>query len=98
MEIYVFQSDTVAGFSNKSYNLKLFKGELLIRTIYNSPSNTLQSYASFQRYLQRYDRSRRQWSSRSPGMNGLNFFFQNMCVDVRPTNSFDYYHKMNLCL
>ena len=40
-------------------------------SIYNSPSNILRIYASFQSYFQKYDKSRRHMSSISAGMNGL---------------------------
>ena len=42
-------------------------------SIYKCSSNIWWIYASFQKYFQRYDLSRRHWSSRCPSMNGLKF-------------------------
>ena len=42
-------------------------------SIYNCSSNIWWIYVSFQKYFQKYDLSRRHWSSRSPSMNGLKF-------------------------
>ena len=44
---------------------------MFFRTIYNSSSDILQIYASFQIYFQKYDMSWQHWLSKSPGMHGL---------------------------
>ena len=51
---------------------------LHLNFIYISPSNILQIYASFQSYFLKYDRSRRNLSDTSPGMNGLMVQFRAM--------------------
>ena len=50
--------------------------------MYSFPLNILQSYALLKSYFQKYLRSRRQHSRRSPGMNGLNDCVKSSIVDI----------------
>ena len=59
-------------------------------SVYNSPSNNFQIYASFQGYFKKYDRTSRLSSSTSPGLNGLDLFGK-----WRETKSFNADHSVD---
>ena len=66
------QTILVISLSQKQYLENIWRRYVLQNSIYNSPSSNLWVSPSFENYSQKYDRSRRYRSSRSPGMKRLN--------------------------
>ena len=72
----------------KHYLENIWRSIVHLNSIYNSPSNILRIYVSFESYFQKYDRSRQHWSSKSQGMNGLNY------IQLLKKNSKKVWHQL----